>query len=64
MPNNSKLTEKQVKDILLRIENGESVRSLSRIYKVTRRTIQYIKHNESWKHIPRNQTTIKETEDV
>lgn len=45
------LTEEQVKEIKLRLLNGESNAQLGREYGVSRHTIGKIKNNKNWKHI-------------
>jgi len=47
----SKLTESDVKEILTRLENGESGRSLAGEYDVAETTISMIKHGNLWGHV-------------
>lgn len=51
---NSKLKEHEVIKILKLLNNGSSVKQLSKIYKVSWECINNIKLNKSWKHIDRN----------
>lgn len=50
---NSKLTEKDVNDILKRFENGEKGSIIAEDYPVERTAIYDIKKNKTWKHINR-----------
>lgn len=47
----SKLTEKQVRDIRARLAHGEGGSALAREYKVTPTTISNIRHRYSWAHL-------------
>ena len=47
----SKLTESDVKDILSRLESGETGRSLANEYDVAETTISMIKHGNLWGHV-------------
>lgn len=46
-----KLTEEQVLEIRFNSECGYSQRRLAKIYKISRRSIQHIINNKTWKHI-------------
>lgn len=48
---NAKLTEVKVKDILRRINQGESLRSIAREYNVGVNTIGNIKRKRTWKYV-------------
>jgi peptide deformylase len=48
---NSRLTKEKVFEIRERISKGESCLSISKIYGVTSRAIDCIKHGYSWRHI-------------
>lgn len=45
------LTEKQVKEIRIRNDNGESGNSLAREYGIGKSTVKHILNRRSWKHI-------------
>jgi len=47
----SKLIEKQVIEIKIRLKNGEKYKEISQDYNVHEDTIRYIKNNQTWKHI-------------
>lgn len=47
----SKLTEKKVLDIRLRVANGETQRSLAKLHNVTGATISSLILRKTWKHI-------------
>jgi len=46
-----KLTEEQVREIKLRLKNGESVVSMEDDYPVGRELLYHIKNNRNWSHI-------------
>ena len=57
----SKLTEKDVEEIISFLENGEKrVKELSLMYGVSTTVIYKIKSNESWRHVSR--TVLEKTE--
>tara|TARA_R100001530_G_scaffold2198_1_gene3654 strand:- start:186 stop:668 length:483 start_codon:yes stop_codon:yes gene_type:complete len=45
------LTEKDVRDILLRLKNNESRRSIAKMYNISYHTVWDIKAGRSWKHV-------------
>jgi DNA-binding NarL/FixJ family response regulator len=49
----AKLTEENVKELLLKLKKGETKTKIARDYGVSRRTIVDIAHNRSWEYIPR-----------
>ncbi len=49
----AKLTEKQVREIIGRLKNGETQKSIGEIYGIDPCTIWHIVHNKTWKHIKR-----------
>src|SRR5699024_8167247 len=51
---NAKLTEDQVKEIIIKPHAGESMDELASKYGVGRGAIEAIKYNRSWKHIDRD----------
>lgn len=52
---NAKLTEDQVKEIIIKVHAGECMDELASKYGVGRGAIESIKYNRSWKHIDRNE---------
>lgn len=52
----SKLTEKQVVEILSLIQEGKSNKEISEIFSVTSSQIYAIKVGKTWKHVPRSFT--------
>jgi hypothetical protein len=47
----NKLSENDVKNIKIRLKNGEQMKSIAKEYKVNPKSIFRIKHNINWKHI-------------
>jgi len=47
----AKLTEKQVIDIIERLDKGETKKSLAREYGVSPKAIRFIVKGEHWKHL-------------
>lgn len=45
------LTEKDVRDILLRLKNNESNKSIAKIHDISHHTVWDIKAGRSWKHV-------------
>lgn len=45
----SKLTEDQVREIWMRLSNGESSRKIAKDYSVSKTTILAIKNREAWR---------------
>lgn len=45
------LNEKEVKEILVRLRNGESNVSIAKDYAVSDKTVSNIKHGRKWKHV-------------
>ena len=45
------LTEKDVRDILLRLKNNESRRSIAKIHDISHHTVWDIKAGRTWKHV-------------
>lgn len=50
----SKVTEKQVKKIIKRLNNGESRNQIANAFDVSYGIISCIANNKTWRHIPRN----------
>lgn len=48
---NSKLNEKQVLDIKIKLKDGATQSDLGKLYNVDSSTIREIKHERSWKHV-------------
>ena len=48
---NAKLNNNLVREIKMKIQNGEGIRKLGREYNVCHSVISYIKSGKSWKHV-------------
>ena len=47
----AKLTEKEVREIKIRLKNGETTRAIAKMYGLGKSTIGSISSGENWKHV-------------
>jgi predicted XRE-type DNA-binding protein len=55
----AKITERQVKEILDRLNKGEKQRVVATIYGVSQSTVSAIKQGVNWKHMPPDAITLR-----
>lgn len=51
--NTSKLSESQAKDVIKRLNRGEGLTFIGKIYGISKQSVRAIKMGDNWKHLPR-----------